>query len=169
MKNNNAKHWIEELQLEAHPEGGYFRQTYRSDVMIAREALPAGFSGERLASTAIYFLLDAENFSAFHRLPSDEMWHFYAGSPLAVEVIEQAGSHSSIRLGGDPEAGQVFQAVVRAGCWFASHVADWKGWSLVGCTVAPGFDFEDFEMAKRDELVNKYPQHREMIERLTRA
>ena len=97
------------------------------------------------------------------------MWHFYAGSPLAVEVIEQAGSHSSIRLGGDPEAGQVFQAVVRAGCWFASHVADWKGWSLVGCTVAPGFDFEDFEMAKRVELVNRYPQHREMITKLTRG
>src|SRR5215472_1344274 len=114
--------------------------------MIAREALPAGFGGARAASTAIYFLLEGENFSSFHRLRSDEVWHFYTGSPLAVEVIEPAGSRSSLLLGGDSDAGHVFQAVVQAGCWFASHVADWKGWALVGCTVAPGFDFEDFEM-----------------------
>jgi uncharacterized protein len=169
VKNNNAKHWIEKLRLEPHPEGGYFRQTYRSDVTIAREALPPEFGGARAASTAIYFLLEGENFSALHRLRSDEVWHFYAGSPLVVEVIEPTGSQSSILLGDDSDAGQGFQAVVRAGCWFASHVADWKGWSLVGCTVAPGFDFEDFEMAKRAELVNGYPQHREIITRLTRA
>jgi predicted cupin superfamily sugar epimerase len=168
MKNNNATHWIEKLRLEPHPEGGYFSQTYRSDVMIAREALPGGFGGARAASTAIYFLLAGKNFSAFHRLRSDEVWHFYAGSPLVVEVIEPEGSRSSILLGDDPDAGQVFQAVVRAGSWFASHVADWKGWALVGCTVAPGFDFEDFEMAKREELVNRYPHHREMITKLTR-
>src|SRR5215472_4969136 len=136
--------------------------------MIAREALPVGFGGARAASTAIYFLLEGENFSAFHRLRSDEVWHFYAGSPMVVESIDRAGSRSTILLGGDPDAGQMFQAVVRAGCWFASHVGDWRGWALVGCTVAPGFDFEDFEIAKRAELVNRYPQHREMIERLTR-
>ena len=169
MKNNNARHWIERLKLEPHPEGGYFRQTYRSDVMIAREALPPGFGGARAASTAIYFLLEGENFSAFHRLRSDEVWHFYAGSPLVVEVIEPTGSRSSILLGDDSDARQVFQAVVRAGCWFASHVADWNGWALVGCTVSPGFDFEDFEMAKRGELVRQFPQHRELIERLTRG
>ncbi len=169
MKNNNAKHWIEILQLEPHPEGGYFRQTYRSDLMIAREALPPGFARARAASTAIYFLLQGENFSAFHRLRSDEVWHFYAGSPLVVEVIEPEGSRSTILLGDDSDAGQTFQAVVRAGCWFASHVADWKSWALVGCTVAPGFDFEDFEMGKREELVTQFPQHREMIEKLTRG
>ena len=168
MKNNNAKHWIEKLRLEPHPEGGYFRQTYRSDVMIACEALPAGFAGARAASTAIYFLLEGENFSAFHRLRSDEVWHFYAGSPLVVEVIDPAGSRSSILLGDDSDAGQVFQAVVPAGCWFASHVAGWKRWVLVGCTVAPGFDFADFEMAKRERLVKQFPQHRKLIEQLTR-
>jgi uncharacterized protein len=168
VKNNNAKHWIETLRLEPHPEGGYFRQTYRSDVMIGRDALPPGFGGARATSTAIYFLLEGENFSAFHRLRSDEVWHFYAGSPLAVEVIEPAGRCSTIWMGDDPDAGQVFQAVVPAGCWFASHVADWKGWALVGCTVAPGFDFEDFEMAKRAELVREFPQHAEIIRRLTR-
>jgi uncharacterized protein len=163
-----ARYWIERLQLEAHPEGGYFRQTYRSDVMIAREALPLGFTGGRPTSTAIYFLLEGKNFSAFHRLRSDEMWHFYVGAPIAVEVIAPSGEHSSILLGPDLEAEQVPQAVVPAGCWFASHVADWKSFAVVGCTVAPGFDFEDFEMAERAELVGKYPQHRDVIERLTR-
>lgn len=169
MSNNNAKHWIEKLRLEPHPEGGYFQQTYRSDVMIARESLPPGFGGARAASTAIYFLLEGENFSAFHRLRSDEMWHFYGGSPLVVEVIDPAGSRSTILLGDDSDAGQVFQAVVRAECWFASHIADWKGWALVGCTVAPGFDFADFEMGKREKLVKEYPQHGVIIAKLTRG
>jgi uncharacterized protein len=159
---------MEKLQLEAHPEGGHFRQTYRSDVAIAREALPKGFKGDRAVSTAIYFLLEGENFSAFHRLRSDEVWHFYAGEALVVEVIEAEGKCSSIRLGNDPEAGEVLQAVVRAGCWFASHVADWSSFAVVGCTVAPGFDFEDLEMGKRDEMAGRYPQHKGLIERLTR-
>jgi|SRR5215472_982542 len=169
VKNNNAKHWIEKLRLEPHPEGGYFRQTYRADVQFARKALPPGFSGARAASTAIYFLLEGDNFSAFHRLRSDEVWHFYAGSSMAVEVIESKGLRWTILLGDDPDAGQVFQAVVPAGCWFASHVADWTGWALVGCTVAPGFDFEDFEMAKREQLLRLYPQHLEIVTRLTRG
>jgi hypothetical protein len=165
---NDAKYWIEELQLEPHPEGGYFRQTYRSDVVIAREALPLEFTGTRAASTAIYFLLEGENFSGFHRLRSDEVWHFYGGLPVLVHVITQHGEYSSILLGCDLEAGQVPQAVVRAGCWFASHVADWKSFAVVGCTVAPGFDFQDFEMGKRAELVARFPRQRELIERLTR-
>ena len=167
-QNKSAADWVRELMLEPHPEGGYFRQTYRSNFMIAREALPQEFGGARAASTAIYFLLEGKNFSAFHRLRSDEVWHFYAGSPLAVQVIDREGKCSTILLGSDPGAGQVFQAVAPAGCWFASHVADWKSWALVGCTVAPGFDFADFEMGKREELEREYPQHRSLIERLTR-
>jgi uncharacterized protein len=167
-KKRTAEYWIERLRLEAHPEGGYFRQTYRSEMTIAPEALPAGFTGTRAASTAIYFLLKGENFSAFHRLRSDEVWHFYAGASLAVHIIDEGGRSSEIRLGSDAEAGEVFQAVVKAGCWFASEVRDRKSWALVGCTVAPGFDFEDFEMAKREELGREYPQHRELIARLTR-
>jgi len=169
LENRNAKYWIERLRLEPHAEGGFFRQTYRSDVVIAREALPEGFASARPASTAIYFLLEGKTFSAFHRLRSDEMWHFYVGAPLRVHVIEPSSKYSSITLGNDPEAGQVFQAVVKAGCWFASHVADWQSFAVVGCTVAPGFDFEDFDMAKRSELVASYPQHRDCIERLTRG
>ena len=169
VTSKDARYWREKLRLEPHPEGGYFRQTYKSELVIARQALPAGYAGARAVSTAIYFLLEGENFSAFHRLRSDEVWHFYAGSALLVHVIEPAGGYSSILLGNDPEAGQVFQSVVRAGCWFASQVADGKGWALVGCTVAPGFEFEDFEMGKRAELASRYPEHRELIRRLTRG
>jgi predicted cupin superfamily sugar epimerase len=168
MGERDAKWWIERLGLKPHPEGGYYRQTYKADLLIAKEALPAGFTGARAVSTAIYFLLEGENFSAFHRLRSDEIWHFYEGGPLVVDVIS-AGECSAIFLGRDPEAGQVLQAVVRAGCWFASHVADWKSWALAGCTVSPGFEFEDFEMGKRGELVELYPHYRELIERLTRG
>jgi len=168
MHEKESKYWIEKLELEAHPEGGYFRQTYKGDVTLAKEALPTGFAGARAASTAIYFLLEGKDFSAFHRLRSDEVWHFYTGKPLVVHVIEAEGRYSSVLLGPDPEAAQVLQAVVRAGCWFASHVEDWNSFAVVGCTVAPGFDFEDFELAKRAELSGRYPQHRELIERLTR-
>jgi predicted cupin superfamily sugar epimerase len=168
MSFEDAGYWIERLGLAPHPEGGYFRQTYRAEVTIAREALPPCFTGARAVSTAIYFLLRGENFSAFHRLRSDEVWHFYAGDPLVVHVIDPEGKYSSILLGHDPEAGQVLQAVVRAGCWFASHVADWKSFAVVGCTVAPGFDFADLEMGKRAELVRLFPRHQEVVERLTR-
>jgi predicted cupin superfamily sugar epimerase len=130
--------------------------------------LPTGFTGTRSVSTAIYFLLEGKNFSGFRRLRSDEVWHFYAGEPLVVHVIQPEGKYSQILLGPDLETGQVLQAVVRAGCWFASHVADWESFAVVGCTVAPGFDFEDFELGKREELVAKYPQYREVIQRLTR-
>ena len=164
----DARYWIEKLELAAHPEGGFFRQTYKSDLLIARDAL-LGFPEGRAASTAIYFLLEGKNFSAFHRLRSDEVWHFYAGSPLVVHVIDPAGAYSSILLGNSSEAGQVFQGVVRAGSWFASHVADGEGWALVGCTVAPGFEFEDFEMAEREELVRHCPQHGGIIRKLTRS
>jgi len=164
----DARYWIEKLGLEPHPEGGYFRQTYKSDLLIASQALPAGFGGARAASTSICFLLEGKNFSAFHRLRSDELWHFYLGAPLVVHVIDPSGKYSAIQLGSDPEAGQVFQAVVRAGCWFASHVVDWKSWALVGCTVAPGFEYEDFELARCEQFGKQYSQHLDLIRRLTR-
>ena len=163
----DARYWVEKLRLEPHPEGGYFRQTYKSDLTIEREGLPR-FRGARAAATAIYFLLEGWNFSAFHRLRSDEMWHFYTGSPLVVHVIDPAGDYSSILLGNDPDSGYVFQAVVKAGCWFASEVQDHALWALVGCTVAPGFEFEDFELARREELARQFPQQKKLIERLTR-
>ena len=171
---HESRFWIDRLQLIPHPEGGFYRETYRAPLQIPQSALPSTFKGARSASTAIYVLLDGENFSAFHRIAADEMWHFYAGSALAVEVIDPAGKHSQILLGSHPEAGEQFQAVVPAGCWFASHVFDSSSqksgaFSLVGCTVAPGFDFADFEIAQRASLTAQYPQHRDLIARLTRV
>src|SRR5262249_56276365 len=121
-------------------------ETYRSPVTVAREHLPARFSGDRSVTTAIYFLLQGDDFSALHRLKSDEMWHFYDGSRLVVSVIDPGGVLSEIHLGRDVGAGEVPQAVVPAGCVFGSRLYDRRSYALVGCTVAPGFDFADFEM-----------------------
>jgi predicted cupin superfamily sugar epimerase len=162
----NAQYWIDHLELSPHPEGGYYRATYKADLRIVRSALPSTFHGDRSASTAIYFLLEGKDFSAFHRIAADEVWHFYAGSSLVVYVIDAEGNVSELRLGSG--AGEVFQAVVNAGCWFAARLKQPAGFALVGCTVAPGFEFEDFEMAKRAELMRAYPEHGELIEQLTR-
>ena len=164
----DAKYWIDKLQLIPHPEGGYYRQTYKAELMLDKAALPPEFGGSRSVATAIYFLLEGTDFSAFHRLRSDEMWHFYAGGSLVVKVIGQDGQRSEILLGGDAEAGEVFQAVVKAGCWFGSRLRDPRSFALVGCTVSPGFDFADFEMGKREELVRKFPGLTGVIEKLTR-
>ena len=165
----DAKYWIEKLRLAPHPEGGYYRQTYRSELIVVKTVLPPAFSGDRGVATAIYFLLEGGDFSAFHRLRSDEMWHFYAGGTLVVSVIDKRGQYSEILLGRDAEAGEVFQAVVKAGCWFGARVKDSKSFALVGCTVSPGFEFDDFELGKRAELVRLYPQYWEVLEKLTRG
>jgi predicted cupin superfamily sugar epimerase len=164
----DAAYWINKLKLEPHPEGGFFYQTYRADLILPKDALPPQFTGSRAASTAIYFLLDGENFSAFHRLHSDELWHFYIGASLVVHLIDANGAYSEIQIGRNPEADEVLQAAVKAGCWFASRVKEAKSFALVGCTVSPGFDFEDFELEKREELARRYPQYRDVIERFTR-
>ena len=159
---------VRALALEPHPEGGYFRETYRSAGSIPLSALPEDFSGDRHYATGIYFLLTAENFSAFHRIRQDEQWHFYSGSPLHVHVIHPNGEYVCHELGHDLANGQRPQLVVPAGCWFASSVKEGGSHSLVGCTVAPGFDFADFELAQRAALVKEYPQHEKLISRLTR-
>ena len=166
----NAQHWIERLDLQPHPEGGYYRETYRAPFMLPQSVLP-GYRGDRAASTAIYFLLEENQFSAFHRIRSDEMWHFYAGSALIVHVITPASEYREFLLGSNTERREEFQAVVPAGCWFGSSLRDTSddSYALVGCTVSPGFDFADFEMARRTELLAHYPQHRAIIERLTRG
>lgn len=155
------------LKLLPHPEGGFYRETYRSDTIMPSKSLP-GFSGDRNISTAIYFLLTAGNFSAFHRIKSDEVWHFYQGSSALIHVIDQRGVYTCHRLGTNFKNDETPQLVVKAGDWFGSSVSEGGGYSLVGCTVAPGFDFNDFEMAKRNELLKLYPDHADVISRLTR-
>ncbi len=164
----NARFWIEKLGLEKHPEGGFFRETYRSAGNIPESVLPGDRPGARSFSTAIYYLLDGHDFSAFHRIRSDELWHFYAGSRLNIHVIDPQGDYQLIGLGDNPENGETFQAAVMAGCWFGAELADNQSFALVGCTVAPGFDYWDFEMADRTELLDRFPLHSEIINKLTR-
>jgi predicted cupin superfamily sugar epimerase len=165
----SAAEWIERLQLLRHPEGGYYRETYRSEEGIARAALPGRFTGDRSFSTAIYFLLAGTDFSALHRIKQDEVWHFYDGSALTVHVIDRAGNYSVLKMGRNIDAGEMLQGVVRAGCFFGATVSAPNSYALAGCTVAPGFDFADFEIPGRMRLLEAYPQHREIIEKLTRA
>lgn len=176
MTERDARYWIRKLELAKHPEGGFYRVTYTADLKIPAEALPGGSKGARVVSTAIYFLLSNQifeenasgHFSAFHRLQSDELWHFHAGGPLVVHSIAPGGSYTKLLLGKDPEDGERFQGCIPAGCWFASAPLYPDSFALVSCTVSPGFDFADFELAKRDELSTAYPQHRELVERFTR-
>ena len=167
LSNDPAQYYITAYQMQVHPEGGYFAETYRSTENIPQNALPERFKGNRSFSTGIYFLLESHHISALHRIQSDEMWHFYAGCPLNVYIIDSEGNLSIIRLGNNPDKGEVFQAVVPARVWFGSKPAQADSYSLVGCTVAPGFDFEDFEMKSREELLAMFPQHLEVVEMLT--
>lgn len=160
--------YVDKLGLQPHPEGGWYKETYRSQGSIPESAL-AEFDGERSYSTGIYFLLTKENFSAFHRIKSDEMWHFYDGDGLIVHEISVEGNYTKHQLGLDLQNGDRPQLVVSANSWFASEVVDGGNWCLVGCTVSPGFDFHDFEMAGRDELCAEIPEFTELITRLTRT
>ncbi len=163
-----AKILVEKYNLSPHPEGGYFKEHYRSLETIPKAYLPKRFNGERSYSTAIYFLLEQGNFSAFHKIKSDECWHFYAGEALWIYVIHLNGKLEIIKLGSDILNGEQFQAVVPAESWFASEPSPGATYSFVGCTVAPGFDFNDFELAREDILSKQYPQHKPLINRLCR-
>jgi predicted cupin superfamily sugar epimerase len=152
----DAAELIATLGLVEHPEGGYYRETYRSSAAVET---PRGI---RSAFTSILFLLTSDSFSAFHRIASDEAWHFYRGDPIAIEILGGDRSHRRVELG----AGGPWQTVVPAGAAFASHVLG--DYALVGCDVAPGFDFADFELCDRTALALAYPTHTSLIEGLTR-
>jgi predicted cupin superfamily sugar epimerase len=160
--------YIRALSLLPHPEGGWYRETYRSDETIPQAGLPERFPGPRQLATAIYFLLTSDSFSALHRIRSDELWHFYAGSPLILHLIEANGCSRSLRLGPNIGTGESFQLQVPADCWFGATVDQPDSFALVGCTVAPGFNFADFELGRRAALLRQYPLQQELIERLTR-
>ncbi len=161
----DAHYWINHLNLLPHPEGGYYKEVYRSGEEINKESLPDRFQGTRAFSTSIYFLLEKGDFSAFHRIKSDEVWHFYDGAPISIYVIDNEGALTIHKLGLSPDKGITPQLTIPANHWFASESTG--NFSLVGCTVAPGFDFIDFEMADRNSLINLYTEHREIIEKYT--
>ena len=163
----SADYWIKHLHLQQHVEGGAFRETYRSAGHIGHAQLHAAFHGDRAYSTAIYFLLQHGQFSALHRIASDEVWHFYEGQALTIYELDTDGQLHKHQLGRNVEAGERFQLVIKAGSWFGSRCEVAGGYSLVGCTVAPGFDFADFELAARQTLTAVYPQHTNLIQELT--
>ncbi|MEL7169758.1 MAG: cupin domain-containing protein [Bacteroidota bacterium] len=158
----SAQTWIDTLGLLPHPEGGFFRETYR-----AAHAVTSAHGQPRAASTAIYFLLRAGDVSHLHRITADEGWHLYAGGPLTIHTLTEDGAYEALHLGLDLDAGQCPQHVVPGGVWFGATVAESADYALVGCTVAPGFDFADFELAEREGMLEAFPQHRALIERLT--
>ncbi|WP_107037475.1 cupin domain-containing protein [Brumimicrobium mesophilum] len=158
---------VETLNLSPHPEGGFYRETYRSSGNVSESSLGSKYQGERSYSTCIYFLLTSDNFSAFHKIKQDEIWHHYDGSPIKLHMISAQGEYSVQIIGKDIENGQLPQYVVEGGCWFGSEVLNENDYSLTGCTVSPGFSFEDFELFSRKELIALYPQFDKEITHLT--
>lgn len=162
MENQTSKYWIDHLALLSHPEGGYFKETYRS----ANSFLPDGFTQPRSYATSIYFLLEENNVSHFHRIQSDELWYYHAGASLTVYVIHQNGHLEKIKIGPHIDQGEVLQATVPANTIFGSTCEG--DYSLVGCMVSPGFDFNDFELFTTSNLLLKHPNHAEVIKKLTK-
>ncbi len=161
---NTVEYWIKHLELQPHPEGGFFKETYRASEIIS--ALPDRFEGGRNFSTAIYFLLRSKDRSVFHRIKSDELWHFYDGSCLSIYVLTSQGLKVH-RLGANLEMGESLQVVVPANSWFGARLESPNSFALCGCTVSPGFDFQDFEMADRQKLLMEFPDHEKIITELS--
>lgn len=162
-----AEQWRERLELRPHPEGGWFRETYRCAEGFSARHLPLRYGANRSISTGIYFLLNEGDFSAWHRIKSDEMWHHYDGGVLLVHQIDSAGDVSTARVGKADQAEP--QVVVPQGTYFAVEVEPGGAFALAGCTVAPGFDFADFEMPPGDALARTFPSHEAIIRRLSRG
>jgi predicted cupin superfamily sugar epimerase len=165
----DAETIIRQLGLQPHPEGGFYRETYRSGETIAAAALPPRYDMDRSFSTAIYYLLTPDSFSSLHRLQSDELFHFHLGDAVTVLQLHDDGHGETIGLGHDILAGQQLQVVVPRGVWQGMFLNDGGRFALLSTTVAPGFDFDDFEVGTRDALVREYAGHAALIERLTRS
>lgn len=164
---NKADIYIKKLRLTPHPEGGFFREIYRSDELI-KDDLPDRYKGNHTFSTSIYFLLKGKQKSLLHKLKSDEIWHFYDGSGVKLFTIDANGKLSNKLLGKNIDAKESMQLVIKRGYWFCAEVSDENSFSLFGCTVAPGFDFSDFELGERKELLRLYPQHKELVKKFTK-
>jgi uncharacterized protein len=163
----DAKTIIRQLGLQTHPEGGFYRETYRCKEQIAAAALPARYGKDRSISTAIYYLLTPDSFSAMHRLQSDEVFHFYVGDPVTMVQLHADGRAETIILGQDFAAGHQPQIVVPRDVWQGLFLSDGGSFALLGATVSPGFDFADFELGQHDELIRQYPAQAALIEHLT--
>lgn len=164
---DNAAYWVKKLGLSPHPEGGFYREVYRSSEMVKSDALAERFTGDRNYLTSIYFLIMYGYPSHFHRIKSDEIWYFHIGKPVTLHLIDLKGNYSLRHLG-DVQAGlDCFQLCVEAGTWFAAELTEENAFSLVSCAVAPGFDFQDFEQAKAAYLKQICSGQAALIDRLT--
>lgn len=163
MNKQDPQFYISKLGLTPHPEGGFFKETFMSTEMTSDQELSVNFDGKRRLYTSIYFLLTSQNISHFHRLKSDELWYYHAGSPLSIHLIDENGAYKEIRLGLDLDNGEVPQALVPKNTIFGSSIRSEDSFSLVGCMVSPGFEFKDFELFTQKELLQKYPEHKEII------
>jgi predicted cupin superfamily sugar epimerase len=166
-KFQEAEEIVKKLNLSPHPEGGYFSEIYRNEEIIPQNHLPARYDGERKYITSIYFLLKGDNISHFHILKSDEIWYFHSGAPIIAHKISEDGKYEKEILGINFAAGEKPQVIFKRNTWFAAEVFDKESYTLIGCAVAPGFEFSDFKLGDRNELILKYPDHKEIIERLT--
>jgi predicted cupin superfamily sugar epimerase len=149
-------------------EGGFFAESYRSDEKLAAGVLPARYSGDRSFGTAIYFLLTPETFSALHRLATDEVYHFYLGDPVELLLLRIGGAGEVATIGTDLDRGMRPQCTVPRGVWQGSRLKPGGAFALLGTTMAPGFDFADFELARRDALLTSHPAFSHLIHCLTR-
>ena len=163
-----AEYYIRQLDLKRHPEGGYFKEIYRSHEFIEQNALPSRFSGRRSFSTSIFFLLEGKDISTFHKLKSDEQWHFYDGVPIKIYLLNKIRGLNEIVLGSNIEKDEQYTAIIKKGTWFAAELADKNSFALIGCTVAPGFEFDDFEIASRQKLIEEFPAYKKLITQLSR-
>ena len=162
MHPQSAAYWIKHLSLQPHPEGGYYKEVFRSGQQVLR----AGENRAKQACTSIYYLLAGDDFSGFHRIASDELWYFHQGSPLIIHVINEDGEYIAHELS-DSKTGSLSLAV-EASLWFAAEIPSATGFTLVSCAVAPGFEFSEFEMAKREEMTALYPRHAALLYKLCR-
>ncbi len=165
---NDSSAIIDRLKLTSHPEGGWYREVYRSDEVLPADSLPARYEEPHCINTSIYFLLESNDFSAFHRIKSDETWHFYLGSPVAIYILSPDGKYREVILGNNLIDNQELQYTILRDSWFAAKVQTTGSFALVGCTVSPGFEFSDFELAERQQLICLFPKYEELISSLTR-
>lgn len=161
------KEIINQLELLPHPEGGYYKETYRSEGNINSDSLNENYTGKRSYSTCIYFLLTSVDFSAFHKIAQDEIWHFHEGSSITLHTISEKGIHQEHQIGTDFSKGHKPQLVVDGNHWFAASVSEENSYALVSCTVSPGFDFSDFILPSRSELIQKFPEHKKLVTEYT--
>jgi predicted cupin superfamily sugar epimerase len=162
METHKASYWINHLSLHPHPEGGFYKETFRSKTEVLRNPP----KGVKQAFTSIHYLLSGADYSGFHRIASDEAWYFHKGAPLHIHAIDEEGTLTTYELS-DSATGNL-SVVIEAGLWFAAELPAKHGFTLVSCAVAPGFDFSEFEMAKKQVMLTKYPQHSLLIDKFCR-